>query len=768
MTQVKDWQIYSSLIEIMKTQNILTSHTLDYAKLFQSLTAAYIVFDIDDPTFTILEENEAHAVLAMQQRQNVVGRPLFKVFPDTSEAFKKTGHSELAESIRKVIRTGTQDVMPMLSYDLKDPSDELKKMYWNVSHNPVFDAEGKVRAVYQSTEDITDKMSTQKQLDLAKFQLTQALSYGMIGTWIWDMKKGKVFAGENLSRMFGLDYEVAKDGLSLEVFLQAIHPSDRDRVAREIEKSVKDTTTTYESEYRTINRDGDVRWVIARGRVEYNESGEPVNFPGVVIDVTDRKSVENNLNFLTVASTQFSSSLDPKQTLSSIAKMVVPHMADWCAIDLLEDGNINRVATAHKDPKKVKWAQNLYEKQGKPQLDSPSGVPTVLRTGEVLYLPEIPDAMLVASAKDEEELTLMRDLGFSSAIIVPLKIADKAIGTISLISTESKIHYKQSDVEMAKALASRAALAVDNAQLYQAAQRELRERKILQSQLEVTNEMLESRVIERTQQLVDTNDGLENEIRRRLKIERELQEYSKSLARSNQELQDFAYVASHDLQEPLRKIQAFGDLLESEYREALGDGEEYLSRMRNAASRMSTLIQDLLAFSRVSTKPQVMKQIDLNVIVDEVVGDLETSISSKQGVVVIAKLPAVWADATHMRQLFQNLIGNALKFHKPDVPPSVSVSVRPRRKGDEFYEIYVKDNGIGFDEKYLDRIFSVFQRLHGRENYEGTGIGLAVCRKIAERYGGSIEATSKVNVGSTFIIKLPITNTNKEQVHDYA
>jgi PAS domain S-box-containing protein len=750
----------------MKTQNIPTTYALDYAKLFQSLTAAYIVFDIDDPTFTILEENEAHAVLAMQKRKNVIGRPLFEVFPDTSEAYKKTGHSELAESIRKVIKTGEQDVMPMLSYDLKDPSGVLKKMYWNVSHNPIFDSEGSVRAVYQSTEDITDEMSTKKQLDLAKFQLTQALSYGMIGTWIWDIKAGKVFAGENLSRMFGLDYEVARDGLDLEIFLHAIHPSDRDRVAREIEESFRSTSVSYESEYRTINRDGDVRWVIARGRVEHDDSGEPIGFPGVVIDVTDRKSIENNLNFLTVASTQFSSTLDSKKTLSSIAKMVVPHMADWCAIDLLEDGKITRVATAHKDPKKVKWAQELYEKQGAPSVDDPSAVPAVLRTGEVIYLPDVPDEMLVDAAKDEDELKLMRDIGFSSAIIVPLKIADKPIGAISLISTESKIHYKPSDVEMAKALASRAALAVDNAQLFQAAQREIRERKILQSQLEVTNEMLESRVVERTQQLIDTNDGLEKEIRRRLKIERELQEYSKSLARSNQELQDFAYVASHDLQEPLRKIQAFGDLLESEYREALGDGVEYLSRMRNAASRMSTLIQDLLAFSRVSTKPQVIKQVDLNVIVEEVVGDLETSISTKQGAVIITKLPAVWADATHMRQLFQNLIGNALKFHKPDVPPKVSVSVRPRQKGDKYYEILVKDNGIGFDEKYLDRIFSVFQRLHGRENYEGTGIGLAVCRKITERYGGSIEATSKVNVGSTFIIKLPITH--KEQIHDRA
>ena len=436
--------------------------------------------------------------------------------------------------------------------------------------------------------------------------------------------------------------------------------------------------------------------------------------------------------------------------------MVVPDIADWCSIDLYDGKKIERVATAHKDPKKVKWAEELYEKQGAPDINTPTGVPKVLRTGEMEYYPDIPDSVLVATAKDEEELKLMRDIGFSSVIIVPMVLDGKTIGAISLISTESKIHYKESDIEVAKGLANRAALAVYNANLYHSAQREIKERKLLQRQLETANEVLESRVVERTRQLVETNDGLEKEIRRSQKIERELQQYSKSLARSNQELQDFAYVASHDLQEPLRKIQAFGDLLESEYGDSLGEGAEYLNRMRSAASRMSILIQDLLAFSRVTTKPQDIKQIDLNVILEDVLSDLETRITDKKGKVVIEKLPAVWADPTHMRQLFQNLIGNALKFHKPDMPPQVKVSMHPRGRDDKYYEIHIKDNGIGFDEKYLDRIFSVFQRLHGKDVYDGTGIGLAVCRKIVERYGGKIDAKSKPGAGSTFIIKLPI------------
>jgi PAS domain S-box-containing protein len=747
----------------MKVQ---TTPTINYQALFQSLAAAYIVFDVNDPEFTIVEENEAHARIAMRKRDQVIGRPLLEAFPDTSEAYVTTGVSELLESIRKVIRTGKSDEMPQLSYDLEDTNGRMKQMYWRVSHHPVFADDGSVQAVFQATEDITNEIATKQKLDRTQYQLNQALSNGMIGTWSWDLKTDRVVADDNLIEMFGLAKQDQVRDYPMTALVEAIHPGDRTRVEAEIKRAIK-SKKLYESEYRTLCADHNIRWVIARGRVELSEDGEPVAFPGVVVDITERKTVENNLKFLTAASAQFSASLDPKVTLTTIANLVVPDIADWCAIDLFDGKKIERVATAHKDPKKVQWAKDLYKKQGPPDINDPmNGLSQVLRTGEIVYYPDIPDEMLVAAAKDEEELALVRGLGFSSVIIVPMQINNKTIGAISLISTESQVHYKESDIEVAKGFANRAAMAVDNASLYQSAQREIKERKTLQAQLQTANNVLESRVAERTRQLVDTNDGLEKEIRRRQKVERELQEYGKNLARSNQELQDFAYVASHDLQEPLRKIQAFGDLLATEYKDQLGDGEEYLTRMRNAASRMSTLIQDLLAFSRVSTKPQKVDQVDLNSIISEVVGDLEMSITEKKGKVIVGKMPAVWADATHMRQLFQNLIGNALKFHQKDIAPIVNISLRPRAKNDTLYEIHVKDNGIGFDEKYLDRIFSVFQRLHGRDAYEGTGIGLAVCRKIVERYGGTVDAKSRPNVGSTFIIKLPINH--KEHIHDHA
>jgi len=242
--------------------------------------------------------------------------------------------------------------------------------------------------------------------------------------------------------------------------------------------------------------------------------------------------------------------------------------------------------------------------------------------------------------------------------------------------------------------------------------------------------------------------------------EHALQRQAVELSRSNAELEQFAYVASHDLQEPLRKIQAFGDRLKIKCGEALtDDGRDYLGRMQNAAGRMQSLIHDLLALSRVASHPHPFSDVNLVDLVREVVSDLESRIEQLHGRVEVGPLPTLHTDRSQMRQLFQNLIGNALKFHKPDLGPVVKIYEESQGT------IVVEDNGIGFDEKYRDRIFQVFQRLHGRGEFEGSGIGLAICRKIAERHGGSIHASSTPGQGARFEIRLPHKSHATEEAH---
>lgn len=239
---------------------------------------------------------------------------------------------------------------------------------------------------------------------------------------------------------------------------------------------------------------------------------------------------------------------------------------------------------------------------------------------------------------------------------------------------------------------------------------------------------------------------------------------AEKMAQSNRELQDFAHIASHDLQEPLRKVMAFGDRLKSKYSDVLGEqGNDYLERMQSATRRMQSFIDDLLAYSRVSTKGQPFVPTDLAAVVGAVISDLEVRIEGTGATVEVCDLPVIDADPRQMHQLFQNLIGNALKFHRKDEPPKVTVSGRCIATGEtEAIEIVVADNGVGFDTKYTERIFQVFQRLHGRSDYEGTGIGLSVCKKVVERHGGTIQAAGVPNQGSTFTVLLPMRQKQGE------
>jgi PAS domain S-box-containing protein len=255
----------------------------------------------------------------------------------------------------------------------------------------------------------------------------------------------------------------------------------------------------------------------------------------------------------------------------------------------------------------------------------------------------------------------------------------------------------------------------------------------------------------------------------RYKAEVELKAFAEKLERSNRELQDFAYIASHDLQEPLRKIMAFGDRLRAKCAQSISaEGLDYLERMQNAASRMQVLINDLLTFSRVTTKARPFVPVDLNEVARNVLSDLEVRIEQVQGTVEVDHLPTIDADSVQMHQLLQNLVGNALKFHRKGVPPAVKVRVAPpagvpgNGNSTAVCQLLVEDNGIGFEERYLDRIFTVFQRLHGRGEYEGTGIGLAICRKITERHGGSITARSRLDAGTSFIVTLPVRQPKGE------
>jgi signal transduction histidine kinase len=241
----------------------------------------------------------------------------------------------------------------------------------------------------------------------------------------------------------------------------------------------------------------------------------------------------------------------------------------------------------------------------------------------------------------------------------------------------------------------------------------------------------------------------------RLQSTNDLLRHAAELSRSNAELEQFASIASHDLQEPLRKVQTFAAQLNAKESENLSEqGRDFLRRMSDAAGRMRSLIDDLLMFSRVSTQGHPFTAVNLGHVISQVLVDLEVSIAESGAAVTVGLMPTVEADPLQMRQLFQNLLGNALKFRRPDVIPELRVEAKVV---DHIAEITVRDNGIGFDAQYATRIFRAFERLHGASAYPGTGIGLALCRKIVERHHGAITATGEIDHGSTFTLRLPVS-----------
>lgn len=290
--------------------------------------------------------------------------------------------------------------------------------------------------------------------------------------------------------------------------------------------------------------------------------------------------------------------------------------------------------------------------------------------------------------------------------------------------------------------------------------RDISERKEVEEKLRKAHEELELRVKERTGELSETNEALKLEIGNRKKAEDALRAYAGRLEVLNAELKDFAFAASHDLQEPLRKIQVFGDRLRGLLDGSITDeADDYLTRMVKAAGSMQDLLKSLLDYSRTANAPRQYEPVDLAQAVREALGDLEPSIRHAGAEIEVGDLPRIEADPVQLRLLFRNLIGNAVKYRRREEKPSVRIS--GYISGDTCH-VFVKDNAMGFDEQYLDRIFKPFQRLHGKESgYDGTGMGLAVCRKIAERHGGGIAAQSITGKGSVFIVTLPANRDDR-------
>ncbi|HZU27552.1 MAG TPA: ATP-binding protein [Bryobacteraceae bacterium] len=412
------------------------------------------------------------------------------------------------------------------------------------------------------------------------------------------------------------------------------------------------------------------------------------------------------ITFIAEASKLLATTLDYEHTLRAVAALAIPCFADWCAVDIRgEDGQIRRLATVHADPARLAIAEE-YHRRYPSGPDDPGGVSVVIRTNTPVMASEIPDDLLAATIHDPQQLAMLRELGLKSVIIAPMAARDRVLGAITFVTAESDRRYGPEDLAAAEHVARRAALAIDNALLFRAAQ---------------------ERHAEANRALV-------------------------ALAASHDRLQQFAYAASHDLREPLRTITAYLQLVER----ALGDRldastAEHFRFVTAGAARIRQLLDDLLDYVRLGDSAAQHRVFSLQTAAARAVENLAIIIEESGAQVSIGSLPEVVGDEARFVRLFQNLISNAIKYRGKEPP---LINIRAERR-DSMWAIAVQDNGVGIPKEHHQRIFGVFKRLHGPD-VPGTGIGLAIAQAVVESHGGTLWVESEAGQGATFWFTAPV------------
>jgi PAS domain S-box-containing protein len=480
-------------------------------------------------------------------------------------------------------------------------------------------------------------------------------------------------------------------------------------------------------EARMSYRKSRARWIEASYVPDVRADGSVAGFFALVTDISSRKEAEESMAYLSEATKILASSLDYESTLSEITRLAVPRIADWAAVSFRSDGHVQPLAVVHPDPEKAAIVKQFLERF---PCDAamPYSCCQVLESGRSSLISVVTEELLPTLAHNEEHLEILRKLEPRSIMTVPIVVSGRAVAALTLASSESGREYRENDLRFAEELAGRAALAMENSRLYREMRHESDERKRALEAVRDLNEHLERRVRERTAKL----EGI------------------------TRELDSFASTVAHDLRAPLRIMKGFSEMLIEDYAGKPLDatGQEYARKIDRASMRMSVLVEDLLAYSRLSREEVPIAAVDLDVAVNEVLQDTAEELRAARAELTVQKpLGRVLGYGVLLARVLANLIGNAVKFVAPGTPPRVTL--RAEEEGDDWIRLWVEDKGIGIESQYLERIFGVFERLHSQEAYPGTGLGLAIVRRAVERMGGGgVGAESTPGRGSRFWIRL--------------
>jgi PAS domain S-box-containing protein len=648
------------------------------------------------------------------------------------------------------------------------------------------------RTLISVVRDITERKRVEEELRENQSRLDLALRSSHMGVWRWDIIENRRWFDDQVCRLLGIT-PAEFTGTADEV-LNVIHPDDRPATSEALARAIEHDGF-YDAEYRVVHPDNSIHYLASRGRVVRDDNGRPARMNGIIWDITERKRLEENAAHLAAIVESSDDAIIGKTLNGKIiswnraAEKIYGYTAEEAigeSVSILLPEGIHDELPEILEKISRSEVVDHYEtrrrrKDGEVIQVSLSVSPIRDTSGKIIGASTIPRDITEAK-QIEEELYRSRDK-------LELSVRD---GTAQLQKSEERIRAAfdlsavgqaefdirknrfqrvnqkfceitgYSDYELLEMNFSDLTHPEDRAedirlfeQVLSGAKREHSNRKrYICKDGSVKWVEVYAALLRDESGLPVSSIGVITDITKKKAAEDRFRAYTERLELLNQELQEFAFVASHDLQEPLRKIQTFCDMAKKRCVQVPDStSQEYLDKISNSASRMRQLLRDLRLFSSAATKPKPFEEIDLVKIVREAVDVLESSAEETGCQIEIENMPAIEADESQMLLLFQNLIGNALKFHSGEIP-HIKVYGKLDRKG--ICEILVEDNGIGFDRQFAERIFKPFQRLHKHIEYEGTGMGLSICRKIVERHGGNIRAESEPGKGSTFIIRLPV------------
>jgi PAS domain S-box-containing protein len=694
--------------------------------------------------------------------------------------------------------------------------------YWRLSYSAVPDESGPAAGVLLIAQEITSPKSSPSVLNFQDEQLQFAVDLAGLGIWNLNPATGKVTGNDRMRAWFNLPVQGEVD---LSMVIKAISEKDRERVTQAITASLQhEEEGHFDITYSLVTqREATERVVRAKGQVYANQQHEPVRFTGTLQDITNETHLREEQRTLI---NLVESSHDYVAVMNLEGQLTYLNAAGRALIGAPADMRLNKLAPdALYAPEQVHLLGERI-KTSLLQTGRWTGLFSLRHLGTGEPIPGHAEFIRINDSVTGKLLSIglnLHDLRAEQAIQQALMATNAeltdSISQFTFVTDfmpqivwatqPDGMHdffnqrwYAFTGLPPDKSLgekwanilhpddAERTALvwneSLTTGKPYEIEYRMLRHdgqyRWLLARALPMRDEA--GNIVRWFGTCTDINDqkAFSTELEERVaERTRELETANYDLKRSNDNLQRFAYVASHDLQEPLRKIQSFGDILRQTYADQLGDGTDLLDRMQGAAHRMSTLIRDLLTFSRITTQRDLFTSVSLGEVITGVLHDLELAIQESGTVIDIGPMPTIRGDVPQLSQLFQNLISNAIKFRKIDdntlphrvsphrvTPHRVMIQAdlidasalpplaKPAFPATQYHRIAISDTGIGFDEKYLDRIFEVFQRLHGRNQYAGTGIGLAIVQKVVENHGGAINATSQPGQGATFYVFFPV------------